>query len=65
MKNEKEIRKEMVIGLLLLALFGLFNSVLKAPELLKGLTFGVAIALIVVGGLRESTYNRLKKFKNK
>ena len=63
MNKEKRTRKEMIIGLLLLALYGIFNSILYAPELLKGITFGVAISLIVVGGLRESTYQRLKALK--
>ncbi|NLK73868.1 MAG: hypothetical protein GX288_01080 [Clostridiales bacterium] len=59
------MRNETRIGLFLMAIYGLLNTVFSAPELLKGSVIGISIAFICIGLLPDNNYNRLKLFKKR
>lgn len=57
------MKKEMKIGLLLIALFGILNVFFNTPEFILGFIFALAIALVFVGGMREDSYQKMKMRK--
>lgn len=65
MRSCNDIRTEMKIGLLLIALFGVFNVILNVPEIVKGAVFAAGIVFLVIGSLRENAYHSLKVLKKR
>lgn len=62
--NTKHLRKEAVIGLLLLGLY-LVLRIFPRSGLLMGLLLGVALVLVVVGMLPDNYYQKVKQLKDK
>lgn len=65
MKKCNELKTEMKIGLILIAIFGLLNVVFEAPEIFRGIFFGAGIAFLIVGGMPEDLYEKLKVLKKR
>lgn len=53
----------MKAGLLLFALFGMLNVFFETPEFILGFISALAIALMIIGGMREDSYQKLKMRK--
>lgn len=61
--NMRNVRKELKIGLLLNAVFGMLNIFTNTPELILGFIWTIAITLMLIGGIKETSYQRLKAWK--
>lgn len=57
------MRTEMKIGLLLIALSGVENIFFNTPEFIVGMTFALGITFEIIGGIKEESYQRLKQWK--
>lgn len=57
------MRIEMKIGLLLFAAFGLLNVFFNTPEFILGFLAVLGISFMLVGGMSDNSYKRLKKRK--
>lgn len=57
------MRIEMKIGLLLFEAFGLLNIFFNTPEFILGFLATLSISFMLVGGMSDDSYKRLKKRK--
>lgn len=66
---KREMRKEMQIGLLLLAVFLILKQFTNTHHAILGVVAGLALAFEIVGSLPQNTYDKLiyskKKLLNK
>lgn len=59
------MRKELKIGLLLMAFSFTLNYIFHPPELIMGFLLGLTLCFELVGALPESVYARMKAAKCK
>lgn len=62
--NTKNLRKEAVIGLLLLGVY-LVLRIFPRDGFIMGLLLGAGVLLVVVGLLPDSSYQKVKQLKEK
>jgi diacylglycerol kinase len=64
LKMGKKMRRETMVGLVVMAVFFTLKALTAAPDLLMGLLCGFSLALSIIGSLPEKTYDSIKKWKH-
>lgn len=62
---KREMRKELVIGLLLFACYQTLHQFVTIPELLSGVILGFVIVFELIGAMPDTAYLKLKAWKKK
>jgi len=57
------MRNEMKIGVLLMAAYGILHVCFNTSEIILGFICTIAITLMLIGGIKEESYQRLKAWK--
>ncbi|MCB2307302.1 hypothetical protein LGL08_10010 [Clostridium estertheticum] len=63
MTNMRNLRNEMKIGLLLIAVFGILRMFTNTPISILGFIFAIGITFELIGGIKEPSYRGLKAWK--